>query len=296
MVWTLGLGATLAAVAVIACGQAPADDEVQRIQAAVREVQPVAVETPARLLVCTRTNSFRHSSIGVGKVALEQLAIHSGAFTVQFTEHLAAFEADSLNQFDGVLFLNTTGELFLPDPAALENLNAAQRQEALATEARLKANLQAFVENGGAFIGIHAATDTFHHWPWYLEMIGAEFDGHPWNSNTTVTLKRDDAQRDHALVAMLPDQPWEVREEIYQHKNWTAGRQTRLVHLDTSRTDMTVPGIHRTDGDFPISWIKTQGQGRVFYCELGHNEFLFWDSQVLGHYLAGIQWALGQRE
>lgn len=296
MAWAVGLGGLLAGLAVLACGQAPEAEDAARIEAAVQRVEGVAVDRPARLLVCTRTNGFRHGSIGVGRIALEKLGGRSGAFAIQFTEGLEEFEAERLAEFDGVVFLNTTGELFLPAPAELENLNAQQREQALATEARLKENLRRFVEEGGAFIGIHSATDTFHHWPWYLEMIGGEFDGHPWGAGTTVTLKRDDEQRDHALVAMLPERPWQLREEIYQHKNWTAGRQTRLVQLDTAATDMSVAGIHRTDGDFPISWIRTQGEGRVFYCELGHNEFLYWDEKVLGHYLAGIQWALGQRE
>ena len=35
------------------------------------------------------------------------------------------------------------------------------------------------------------------------------------------------------------------------------------------------------------------GKGRVFYCSLGHNPYVFWDARILQHYLAGIQFALG---
>lgn len=49
----------------------------------------------------------------------------------------------------------------------------------------------------------------------------------------------------------------------------------------------------RKDGDDPIAWIKKQGDGRVFYCSLGHHHFNFWDKRIAPHYLAGIQYALG---
>jgi type 1 glutamine amidotransferase len=45
-----------------------------------------------------------------------------------------------------------------------------------------------------------------------------------------------------------------------------------------------------------VAWIKPHGKGRVFYCSLGHNHHIFWNPKVLRHYLAGIQWALGDYE
>jgi type 1 glutamine amidotransferase len=45
--------------------------------------------------------------------------------------------------------------------------------------------------------------------------------------------------------------------------------------------------------DFPMSWIRRQGQGRVFYLGLGHGAPVFWNAPLLQHLLAGIQYALG---
>ena len=47
------------------------------------------------------------------------------------------------------------------------------------------------------------------------------------------------------------------------------------------------------DLDFPISWIKPYGKGRVFYTTIGHNPDSFKNPAMLQHYLAGIQYALG---
>jgi len=47
------------------------------------------------------------------------------------------------------------------------------------------------------------------------------------------------------------------------------------------------------DKDFPVAWIKTYHRGRVYYSVLGHSPAMFWNPSLLQHFLAGIQYALG---
>jgi type 1 glutamine amidotransferase len=49
----------------------------------------------------------------------------------------------------------------------------------------------------------------------------------------------------------------------------------------------------KEDMDFPMSWIRRHGKGRVFYTGLGHGADVFTNAQMLQHILAGIQYALG---
>ena len=56
---------------------------------------------------------------------------------------------------------------------------------------------------------------------------------------------------------------------------------------------MKKAGIRRKDGDFAVSWVRSHGQGRVFYSSLGHRKEIYANEAVLGHYLAGIRFALG---
>jgi len=49
----------------------------------------------------------------------------------------------------------------------------------------------------------------------------------------------------------------------------------------------------RADHDYGLSWIKRDGQGRVFYHALGHSERIYAMKPVLEHLLAGMQYALG---
>ena len=58
----------------------------------------------------------------------------------------------------------------------------------------------------------------------------------------------------------------------------------------------TNPKTSCGDGTYPIAWINTHGKGRCFYCSLGHREEIYWNPTVLKHYLAGIQYALGDLE
>ena len=44
-------------------------------------------------------------------------------------------------------------------------------------------------QKGHGFIGTHSATDTYGDYKPYWDMIGGTFNGHPWGSGETVTVK-----------------------------------------------------------------------------------------------------------
>jgi type 1 glutamine amidotransferase len=48
-----------------------------------------------------------------------------------------------------------------------------------------------------------------------------------------------------------------------------------------------------TTNDYPVSWVKSYGKGRIFYSNFGHNKATWWTPFMLQHFLDGIQWALG---
>lgn len=249
---------------------------------------------PRKLLVFSVTNGFRHASIATGKLALTELGRRTGAFETVISDDLANFEADKLAGFDGVCFLSTTMEVFLPPKPELAKMTPEQVQAAKARETRIKANLMAFVKGGKGFVGIHAATDTFYEWPEYGKMINGCFDGHPWGAGTPVSIKVEPGQEKHPLVAMMEGRNLEFKEEIYQLRDpYDSKAVHMLLRLDTEKTDMTVAGVKRKDGDFGVAWARHWEKGRVFYCSIGHNHEMYWNPKVLRHYLAGIQWALG---
>jgi type 1 glutamine amidotransferase len=276
-----------------AAEQAPAG-AAEKITQSIPDKPFAKPEKPRKLLVFSKTNGFRHASIATGKIALTEMGRKTGAFEAVISEDLDVFEVDSLKTFDAVLFLSPTMNIFSPKPDELNKMSDAEKAEAAKREERLKDNLMKFIKSGCGYIGIHAATDCCYNWPEYGKMVNGYFDGHPWTADCPVSVKVEPGQEKHPLVAMFEGKNVEFPEEIYQLKDPYDSKSVHmLLRLDTEKTDMTRKGIKRTDGDFGIAWARHWEKGRVFYCSLGHNHEIYWNPKVVRHYLAGIQWALG---
>ena len=113
------------------------------------------------VLVFSKTEQFRHESIAAGQQAILAMGEKHG-FTVDTTEDASVFKEKSLQKYNVVVFLNTTGDI----------LNDAQQLE-----------FNRFIQAGGGYVGIHAAADTEYDWPWYGQLTGAYFNGHPNDPN-----------------------------------------------------------------------------------------------------------------
>lgn len=289
----LALVATLG----LAVSQKPPEEASDQILAAVPEKPLAAPAKQRKLLVFAVTNGFRHQSIPTGQLMLRLMGEKTGAFEAVVSDDLANFEAEALAKFDAVCFLNTTGNPFLPHKDVMKDLDEAAKAAATERMERLKKNLMGYIRGGGGFVGVHAATDTFYDWPEYGEMINGYFDGHPWGANTAVSLKVEPGQEEHPLAAMFRGENINISEEIYQLKDpYQSQRVRMLLRLDTERSPMDLKGIKRTDKDFGVSWARKWDDGRVFYTALGHNHAIYWHPEIVLHFLAGVQWALGDLE
>lgn len=248
---------------------------------------------PRKLLVFSRTNGFRHDSIVTGKLAFAEMGKKTGAFEAVISDDLAMFEKDKIGQFDAICFLSTTQNAFAPFDEEMKKMSEEEKTAAKARELVLKENLMAYIKGGGGFVGIHAATDTFYEWKEYGEMMNGYFDGHPWMAGTLVNLFVEPGQEKHPLTEMFGGERLEFNEEIYQFKApYDSSKVHMLLRLDPEKS-AEVKGINRKDNDFGVSWARNWEKGRVFYSSLGHNHEMYWHPKVVRHYLAGIQWAIG---
>lgn len=271
----------------------PAADPVEKvlgkIEAALPAEAPAKPKAERNVLIYSRTAGFRHDSIETGIRAITLIGEKTKAFTAFATEDPSFFAADKLKKFDAVFFLNTTNECLRPPVA--KDATTEQKAAALKQEEEYKANLKAFVEGGKGLIGVHAATDTYKDWKDFNVMMGGAFESHPWNSNAKVGIKNIDPK--HPVNAAFGGKGFEITDEIYQFRPTTAlpGERRYLLTLDEEKTNMKIGG--RKDGFYPVAWISTYGKGRTFYCSLGHRQDIYWNKAVLAHYLAGMQFALG---
>lgn len=223
---------------------------------------------PKKLLVVTVTKGYKHQSIPVLEKVIEELG--KNLFTVDYArtdEDLAVkMNAAGLQSYDGVVFASTTGDLPLPSMDAFLN----------------------WIRGGGAFIGVHAATDTFKENQPYYEMIGGAFLAH--GPQLKVTLNVVDEK--HSAVKDF-GKNYEIFDEIYTFKNFNRGNVRVLVSLEKNPNLNDKENFGKA-GFYPISWCRKYGKGRVFYTALGHREDVLESEKFKKHLLGGIKWALKQ--
>jgi type 1 glutamine amidotransferase len=277
----------------LTAGPVPTEKEIKQITAAAPDKPTVQPTKPRRLLVFSRSYGFKHTSISYGRKAVEIMAKKTGAFEVVTSDDLFLFKPENLKHFDAIFFNNTNNEIFLPEN--FDKLSKDKQAAAVKLDEELKKNLVDFIASGKGLGVLHAGVASFRNWPEFGEIIGARFDNHPWVSGSEVTLKVDEPR--HPVAQAFKNPTWVVSDEIYQVKApYTRDNLRVLLSIDTEKTNMNVGGIHRKDKDFAMTWIKSYGQGRVFYFALGHQHELFWNPVFLQHILDGIQFALGDLE
>ena len=206
-----------------------------------------------RVLVVTATKGYRHESIETAEKVLAEMAQRKPAFDVAFArdekDMARLMTAEALRDVKVIMFVNTTGELALPDRDALIR----------------------WVRGGGSLIGVHSASDTWHEWPAWIEMLGGEFREHPPEFVADIVI--DD--HNHPATASLKS--LKVLEEIYSFKSFDRERVNVLLSLR---------------GAQPLAWWRKYGSGRVFYTALGHRIDV-WQSEWFQKHIAGaIQWAM----
>lgn len=279
---------------------------------------PVAAadaEKPARLLVVSVTTGFRHASIGTAEPVLEELGRSTGLFHCDFLrmppgrlpqpkapkrgngesdddwkrreagfqeeqkkfrrndeawqaglaeEFAKVFSAEALRDFDGVIFLSTTGDLPVPDLTGFLD----------------------WVKSGKAFIGFHAATDTFKNSDAYCDMIGGHFAGHPWGAGGEHAFVVHEPG--HRVTAMFPER-FRWQDEIYQYDLRYKPENLRvLLSLDMQASSPKEPW------HVPVAWVRDYEKGRVFSTNFGHNDATWHDPMFQKHMLEGIAWAVGR--
>ncbi|WP_440876034.1 ThuA domain-containing protein [Thalassotalea sp. PLHSN55] len=269
------------------------------INAALPPTTVFPTKSARKILIFSGSAGYRHKSIPVGEYALQQLGVSSGAYTSIVSHDPKYFEAEQLKAFDAVILLNSTGDFFMPTSfkkgSLRDDFSDLEWQSLAANHNRLIDNLINYVKGGGGLIGIHAAADACYNNPEYGKTLGALMLNHPWMSNSNVTITVEDSNHPINKHVFEGIDRIVLQEEIYQFKSPPYSRDEVhvLLDLDPNNSDKPQKFTLREDNDFAVSWVKHVAKGRVFYSSLGHRNDIYWNSLILRHYLAGIQFALG---
>ena len=223
-------------------------------------INPVSAKQKLKVLIFCKTAGYHHESIAAGVVAIKKLGVENG-FEADSTTDSRKFTYDNLKQYAAVIFLSTTHDV----------LDDAQQKE-----------FMKYIEAGGGFVGIHAATDCEYNWQWYGNLVGAYFDSHPAQQDAVI----DVVDPDNIATKHLPAH-WKRFDEWYNFK-WIEPNLHILLTIDeTSYTGGKNPAYH------PKAWYHTYDGGRAFYTELGHTNESYADPLYLQHLLGGIEYAIG---
>ncbi|WP_347343782.1 ThuA domain-containing protein [Mucilaginibacter sp. JRF] len=213
-----------------------------------------------RVLVFAKTAGFHHSSIPKGLNAIIKLGTENN-FDVDTTTNAKAFTEDNLKKYAAVVFLSTTGDV----------LNQYQ-----------EADFERYIQAGGGFVGIHAATDTEYGWGWYGRLVGGYFKSHPAPQQAVLNV----VDKNHLSTKHLPD-TWTRTDEWYNFKKLNPDVKV-LINIDEKSYKGGENGAKH-----PMAWYHDFDGGRAFYTEFGHTDESYADPQYLQHVLGGIKYAIG---
>ena len=212
------------------------------------------------VLVFSKTAGFRHKSIETGQQQFKNWGAKEN-WNVKISEETSDISNSILKDIEVLVFLNTT----------LDVLDENSRK-----------SLKKYINNGGGFVGIHSATDTEYNWPWYHQMIGAQFESHPKTQEAKIDVHHS---CNHPSINHFED-TFTVKDEWYNFKDEVLSRVNVLLTLDES----TYEG-KRMNKNHPIAWYQYYEGGRIFYTGMGHTNEIFHNPMYEKHVIEGVNWA-----
>ena len=228
----------------------------------------------------TRNGIAQHDSVSHALALIERLGYESGLWDtyIRTDSNIASYKP-----------LMTTGQPASGGPS-FNNVDAIffMGHRAVTIDDQQKKDLLKFVhDDGKGFVAAHVGLTALMDWPEFNEMLGGQFQDHPYGSVAGSVINEDpDFPATRHIPALL-----NITDEFYQAKNFSREKSRVLLRLDTSKLPPN-QNLLSKDGDFPLAWAKMYGQGRVFYGSFAHDAKT-WDNPDVYHmYFEAIRWAL----
>jgi len=249
------------------------------------------------VLVFTKSSGFEHEVVKRidGKPSIVEQAITllgaKHGFEVTATKDGRVFDSGDFRKHAAVLFF-TTGDLTTPGTDKNPPMSPEGKQSLLRA-----------IGGGLGFVGVHAASDTFHTQPDpkddsnryiahgdksdpYLRMLGGEFITHGSNPRlqTTNLIIVDPAFPGLEGVTS----PVRLEEEWYSLKDFRTDMHV-IVTLDTKG----MQGKPYQRPLYPMTWARMEGKGRVFFTAIGDRPENWSNAFFLNLLGGGIRWSIG---
>jgi hypothetical protein len=247
---------------------------------------------PKKVLFFTKSQTFQHGPITRkdGKLGMaEEILVGLGKkanLEVVPSKDGTMFDPDKIGQWDAFVFY-TTGDLTQDGP---------HHDGPPMSKDGKKAFLDA-IRAGKGFVGMHSATDTFHsksssELDPYIEMIGAEFISH----GDQQKIKIDITDPNFPGASEFGTTSFELLDEWYALKNFQDDLHVIMAYDTATFTKKTGGNKVYDRPNFPETWARMHGKGRVFYTSMGHREDVWENPMYHGLLIGALGWATGKVE
>ena len=248
------------------------------------------------VLVFTKSSGFEHDVVKRvdGKPSIVESAVtdlgKKHGFDVTTSKDGRIFDSKDFHKYAAVLFF-TTG--VLTTEGTDKNPPISQQGKQALFDA---------IGGGMGFIGVHAASDTFHTQPDpegganryvahgensdpYLRMLGGEF----------ITHGSSPRLQDANIIINDPkfpglegvSSPFKFNDEWYSLKDFRTDMHVVLT-IDTK----AMSGKPYQRPPYPMTWARMEGKGRVFYTAIGDRPENWSNSLFLNLLGGGIRWTI----
>jgi uncharacterized protein len=248
------------------------------------------------VLVFTKSSGWEHDVVKRvgGKLSIVEQAITSlgskQGFDVTCSKDGGIFDSKGFHKYAAVAFF-TTGDLTTVGTDKNPPMSAQGKESFLNA-----------IHNGIGFVGVHAASDTFHTPPDpqdnsnryiahgdksdpYLRMLGGEFITHGSNPRL----------QDAKIIVNDPKfpglegvaSPFTFNDEWYSLKDFRTDLHVILT-IDTKG----MSGKPYERPPYPMTWARMEGKGRVFYTAIGDRPENWSNDLFLNLLGGGIRWAI----
>jgi len=280
----------------------PTAQDLKKLEELTPDKPPAPPQKPRRLLCWGRL--WTHMANPMTEEAVRILGRKTGAFEVVATDDPQMLLPERLQDFDA-LFLNGLHDQTPFLPHWLKSMPKEEQGAAQELDRRVKQSILKFVgEDGKGLAGIEGSICALRDWKEFGELMGAFYNGH-YAGNFVIKVE----DPTHPLTACFGGQPFKIFDQAYVPGPPYSRKKLRvLLSLDLTQTPEPTAdpkmawlkeGVKRLEAytgrekDYPISWVKPYGKGRVFYVSLGVQKAPYSSPLFMRYLLAGIQFAIG---
>lgn len=220
-----------------------------------------------RVLVFHASAGEEPPTVDAGIAAIEKIGLsgpESGRFKTVATDDAGVFtNGKKLGRFNAVVFLTGGGDVLDPEQ---------------------EAGLEAYMEAGGGFLGIHDAARTEPYSDWFTGLVGARPAADSPTAVQRATVEIGDRQ--HPATKNLPLE-WKRPDKWLNWKDNPSGD----VHTVARVRELTYsPGKSANGWDHPVSWCRDYDGGRSFYTAMGGTAAGFAETDFRDHLRGALAW------